>query len=558
MGRSLWNWRGRLLVLIVAFAAVGASIAGPRRVMRVAQMISSQIQERGSALLRFAQEPLFSAPIVSGTVITPIPQASTPATGPLRVHPDNPRYFSDPSGRAIWLTGAHTWSNLQDYGTTDPPPPFEYQAYLEFLQQHNHNFFRLWAWEQAKWTAELPGEFWNAPMPYARTGPGLALDGKPKYDLSKLNQAYFDRLRERVIQAGDRGIYVSIMLFNGWSIEDKDLGQGNPWPGHPFHADNNINGIDGDSNNDGEGHEIHTLANPAIVALQEQYLRKLLDTVNDLDNVLFEISNESHGESQAWQAHMIDYIKSYEATLPQQHPVGMTVEYPGGSNAELFASAADWISPNAAIAGELPVADGRKVILIDTDHLCGICGEYADVWKYFTRGFNFLFMDPYDEAGVARGIGPGSGRQPDDPVWVAIRRNMGYARSYASRMNLAAMTPRGDLASSGYCLANPNQSGAEYLVYLPSGSVSVDISGAAGELAVEWLNPATGEQIIGATTIGGDSRTFIAPFNGDAVLYIHQEAPAPSPTAASPSPTAPASSPTSQVRPGNFLPMLGS
>jgi|ADGO01.1.fsa_nt_gi hypothetical protein len=74
MGRvALELGEGAYWVLIVAFAAVGASIAGPRRVMRVAQMISSQIQERGSALLRFAQEPLFSAPIVSGTVITPDP-----------------------------------------------------------------------------------------------------------------------------------------------------------------------------------------------------------------------------------------------------------------------------------------------------------------------------------------------------------------------------------------------------------------------------------------------------------------------------------------------------
>jgi hypothetical protein len=30
-----------------------------------------------------------------------------------------------------------------------------------------------------------------------RTGPGTATDGLPKFDLSRLNQAYFDRLRLR-------------------------------------------------------------------------------------------------------------------------------------------------------------------------------------------------------------------------------------------------------------------------------------------------------------------------------------------------------------------------
>ena len=36
---------------------------------------------------------------------------SSKATGPLRRHPSNPRYFTDGSGKAIYLTGSHTWSN---------------------------------------------------------------------------------------------------------------------------------------------------------------------------------------------------------------------------------------------------------------------------------------------------------------------------------------------------------------------------------------------------------------------------------------------------------------
>ena len=35
------------------------------------------------------------------------------------------------------------------------------------------------------------------------------------------------------------------------------------------------------------------MQNGAITALQEAYVRKVVDTVNDLDNVLYEISNES-------------------------------------------------------------------------------------------------------------------------------------------------------------------------------------------------------------------------------------------------------------------------
>jgi hypothetical protein len=36
------------------------------------------------------------------------------ASGPLKIHPDNPRYFTDGSGKAIYLTGSHTWAVLHE------------------------------------------------------------------------------------------------------------------------------------------------------------------------------------------------------------------------------------------------------------------------------------------------------------------------------------------------------------------------------------------------------------------------------------------------------------
>ncbi|MBM4083536.1 MAG: hypothetical protein FJ272_02005 [Planctomycetes bacterium] len=55
------------------------------------------------------------------------------------------------------------------------------------------------------------------------------------------------------------------------------------------------------------------------------------------------------------------------------------------------------------------------------------------------------------------------------------------------------MTPRNDLASTQYCLADP---GKEYLVYLPEGGeVTVDLTAASRTLAVEWFNPRTGAAV---------------------------------------------------------------
>ena len=70
--------------------------------------------------------------------------AAEPARGPLRPHPANPRYFTDGTGRAVYLTGSHTWNNFLDMGETDPPPRFDFDKFLSWLEGYRHNFIRLW------------------------------------------------------------------------------------------------------------------------------------------------------------------------------------------------------------------------------------------------------------------------------------------------------------------------------------------------------------------------------------------------------------------------------
>jgi hypothetical protein len=437
-------------------------------------------------------------------------------TGPLKVSEVNPRYFTDGTGQAVYLTGSHTWSNLVDMGPDDPPEPFDFDAYLNWLDQYNHNFFRLWTWELVSWNtwanerdSTLSRVHHVDPLPYLRTGPGKALDGKPKFDLRQFDPEYFQRLRTRAEAAREHGIYVSVMLFEGWGLQR--LADG--WVNHPFHPENNINGIDGDLNGDGMGLEVHTLADTGITSIQKNYVRKVIETVNDLDNILYEISNENHPPSTPWQYEMINFIHEYEQGKPYQHPVGMTFQYKGGSNRTLFESPAEWISPNpeGGYRDDPPAATGRKVIITDTDHLWGIGGNQQWVWKSFLRGMNPIFMDPYDRSVLTRTY---------DPEWVEpIRKSMGYTLAYARRINLLKMLPEDELASSGYCLA---EKGKEYLVYLPEGrEVTVDLSDASRNLSVEWFNPNTGETLTPGKIKGGKAQVMESPFGSDdAVLYL--------------------------------------
>jgi len=474
---------------------------------------------------------------------TPLLSASVRPSGtlgPLAILPSNPHYFTDARGRrAIYLTGSHTWNNVQDWGVSDRRPPFDYDAYLDDLQRYGHNFVRLWVWEQATWVPWTDERVHIEPTLYLRTGPGRALDGDPRFDLTRFDPEYFLRLRRRVEAARRRGFYVSIMLFNGWSIEKKGENPGNPWNGHPFNRANNINGIDGDADRDGEGKEVHTLLDPSVTALQKAYLTKVIDTVGDLDNVLWEISNESHPGATEWQYEMIRTVKAIEARRGPGHPVGMTSMFPTGEggNTPLLESPADWIAPHASridrYRDDPPTPTVRKVVLSDTDHLWGIGGNPRWVWKSLLRGLNPVFMDPYEMA--LRGIYPAwPARSSPAPEWDDLRRALGYARAVADRVDLASMAPMGRLASSGFCLAAP---GREYLVLVPflggrlrrlaalvrrsaAGSVQVDLSEAPGPLDLEWIDVERGRILPGDPVTGGRRLEVRAPFVGDGILHL--------------------------------------
>ena len=439
------------------------------------------------------------------------------AKGPLQVHPENPCWVVDRDDNAIFLTGSHTWAAFQERGVEGETPDFDYQEYLEFLKKHDHNFIRLWTWEHAQWMQfagpDVPIRY--TPNPYLRTGPGVALDGKPKFDVTKFNPRYFKRLRERVKAAGDRDIYVAVMLFQGFSLSKTrgDKSKGNAWHGHPFHSRNNINGIDGNPSGDDTGHEVHQLVIPEITTLQEAFVRKTIDTIGDLDNVLWEICNESPGRKPEWQYHLIDFIKQYEAGRPTQHLVGMT----GSPNKVevLMASSADWISPNTLpFINDPPANDGAKIRITDSDHCAPWDYDVLWPWKHLLRGNHFILMDGY------RDYRTGSG-SPKKPLaeWDDCRDAMGQTRRLSQRIDLASMRPQPKLASTGYCLANE---GAEYVALVPedaNGTLQMTLR--PGKYSVQWMRLVRGRPKDGGSVrVDKGRHEFRPPWNGPAVLHL--------------------------------------
>jgi len=465
--------------------------------------------------------------------------SSDPIVAPLRAHSISPNYFSNTNGKIVYLMGSHTWNTFQDWGTNDSPVPFDFDGYVKMLVGHNHNFTLLWQTElptfcELPTTSSAPPDFSVAPLPWQRTGPGNASDGKLKFDFAKFDQTYFDRLRDRVRKLGAAGIYAGVYFFSGEFL----LRFRCPGDGYPFTGSNNVNGID-----DGGGTGSVTMTAPnEITAIQDALVKRTIDTLNDLPNVLWIVSEEAPSQSKWWNSHLIAFARSYEAAKPVQHPIGYGV-LDDFDDSVLLDSDADWIAPAARIP-QFRLRDlvfrrncGKghppcKVSINDSDHsYFGMWNDSAQVnrnffWINFTSGNQTIFMDPYvvyyprENRNLCLSPLNGICSEPD-PRWDGVRDTIGFIRYYAERMNLAAMTAQGALSSTGYALANTNPISAEFLIYSPDGgNFTVNLSGNESQFAVEWMNPATGVKVPGPMVRGGARRTFQPPFSGDAVLYL--------------------------------------
>jgi hypothetical protein len=456
-------------------------------------------------------------------------------TAPLRASTNHPNYFTDGSGKAVYLTGSHTWNNFQDWGTEDAPQPFDFAAYVKMLVHHHHNFTLLWQTELPAFRglptlASNPPDFFVTPQPWQRTGPGLASDGKLKFDLTKFNRAYFDRLRDRVRQLDAAGIYAGVYLFSGeWLLRFRFSADG-----YPFAGANNVNGID---DGGGTGSVTMNAPNPKT-EIQDAYVGKVIDTLNDQPNVLWIVSQEAPPGSEWWNRHLIRLTRSYEATKPLQHPIGYGV-LANNNDATIANSDADWIAPAARISPTSSCGTGHpacKVNINDSDH--SYFGMWNDspqanrnyFWINFTQGNQTLFMDPYvvfyprEKRNLCPNPVHGIGSAPD-ARWDNVRDTMGHIRSYADRVNLTVMAARGNLSSTGHVLASADSANPEFLVYAPAGgNFTVNLTGVAGPLGVEWMNPATGAKTTGAPVSGGSTLTFTPPFRGDAVLSLSHNA----------------------------------
>ena len=144
------------------------------------------------------------------------------------------------------------------------------------------------------------GDVW-APFyeqPFARSGQGTAWDGLSKYDLTKPNQWYWQRLREFADKTDEMGIF----LFHQHYFQHNILEAGAHWVDCPWRPVNNVNQTSFPEPVPFAGdkrifmaEQFYNENDPVLRPLHRQYIWMCLDQVKDQPNVVHLISDEYTG-----------------------------------------------------------------------------------------------------------------------------------------------------------------------------------------------------------------------------------------------------------------------
>jgi hypothetical protein len=152
----------------------------------------------------------------------------------------------------------------------------------------------------------------------------------------------------RVQQLQQNGIYAIVQIRDGNDLQQYRCST----DGYPFTGANNINGVDDGYTIGSMGETSENTAPPnQFTNYQVALMRKIVDTLNDQPNVIWEPAKESPaaGSGTAWLLYMVDQTKSYESGKPLQHPILLVRQNlaEASSDATLYNSNAHAVAPGS-------------------------------------------------------------------------------------------------------------------------------------------------------------------------------------------------------------------
>jgi hypothetical protein len=446
--------------------------------------------------------------------------ATAAGAQPLALHPDNPHYFLFRGKPTLLVTSGEHYGAVLNLD-------FDYQKYLATLAADGLNLTRTFAGAyvepvgafkiERNTLAPAPGRLL---CPWARSDtPGYA-NGGNRFDLTCWDGRFLQRLQDFLAQADRRGIVVELNLFTPM-YEDRQ------WNYSPMKASNNVNGIGKVSK-----HEVYTTdKEPALLAVQQAMVRKIVTELNGFDNLYYEICNEPYfgGVTRAWHNAITDVIVATEQTLPKKHLISWNV-------ANDYAKIRD---PHPAIsifnfhyARPAAVTDNyglNKVLGLNETGFKGTRDDYyrMQAWEFLLAGgglynnLDYSFCVGHEDGSFpVKAPTPGGGGRE-------LRRQLRLLAEFLRGFDFIRMRPAPEVIKSGVpkevgfqVLAEP---GRQYAIYLRgSKGVALQIDLPKGKYQGQWLDPVSGRRVsIPILEHPGDLALFKPPeFSQDCALRL--------------------------------------
>jgi hypothetical protein len=415
--------------------------------------------------------------------------STTVQAKPIELHPENPHYFLWRGEPTVLITSGEHYGGLLNQD-------FNFRKYFKRLESLGFNLTRTFSGAycesiesfniQNNTLAPAKGRLI---CPWERSSEQGYANGGNKFDLTKWNPDYFQRLQDFVGEAGRRRVVVELVLFCPFYEEAM-------WKLSPMNAANNINGIGKMART-----EVYTLKYPRLLAVQDAMVRRIVEELKDFDNIYYEICNEPYfgGVTLEWQAHIADTIAEAEADLKAKHLIAQNI-------ANKYQRITD---PNPRVSifnfhyAKPPdtVTDNYGLNWVIGDDETGFAG--SEPKPYRLEGWDFIIAGGavYDnldysfcvghEDGTAKVNAPGGGG-------TVLHRQLGILSDFINSFDFIRMKPDNSIIKGGIPAKATARAlvdgGQAYAIYINGGSqAQLQVQLPKGKYTAEWINTKTGK-----------------------------------------------------------------
>lgn len=174
----------------------------------------------------------------------------------------------------------------------------------------------------------MDGEVWPPfyELPFARSGQGLAYDGLSKYDLTKYNKFYWNRLKQFADIADEKGL----VLIHQNYFQHNIIEAGAHYADFPWRTANNVNNVGFPEPVPYAGdkrvfmaEQFYDTEQPVRRALHRAYIRQCLENFKDNSGVIQVISAEYTGP-QHFVEFWLDVIKEWKQETGKQPIIALS------------------------------------------------------------------------------------------------------------------------------------------------------------------------------------------------------------------------------------------